>query len=447
MKFPHILLLLLMSMGLSAFTVEGNPSLTQPIRWPTPENLKVRISGKAKGSAGYAAILSALEQWGTIDDTALNLSVRDADEDIALEFVDTNWPAGLSGALGVTQRERIGDSYNFVRIRFNSEEFSIGSTGDPFDFDLESIAAHELGHALGLEHSQHSIATMYFAGRPGFTYFRTLDKDDRKGIQYIYPLASETCSADSDCPAIVSRDAQMTLYCNAQQRCSAGAAGFTSPCYENSDCTSGLCVFDPDLGTTRANVPNPGYCTVDCGLSDCPSPGNTLCADITGTALCYLHRSCIRDSTCAAEIGNSKGQCIQDLDGRFRCSLPCVDTADCAALSGTVCQKSDSLSSGWCEPDGGGVREDPCVTPLDCSSFLCAGTPPQCCDVTGCGAQDDGKVDTDGGPSTLNGGDSKPTNTTSGCGAVQVQGNRTLWPLLFMVVIIAQRRRFVRSIS
>jgi len=52
---------------------------------------------------------------------------------------------------------------------------------------LEDIATHELGHALGLNHSSVATATMY----PSYSYcsqeLRTLDPDDIAGVQALYP--------------------------------------------------------------------------------------------------------------------------------------------------------------------------------------------------------------------------------------------------------------------
>jgi hypothetical protein len=55
---------------------------------------------------------------------------------------------------------------------------------------IEDIAAHELGHALGLNHSTSTDATMY----PSYSYcstaFRTLASDDINGAKALYPTTS-----------------------------------------------------------------------------------------------------------------------------------------------------------------------------------------------------------------------------------------------------------------
>lgn len=54
--------------------------------------------------------------------------------------------------------------------------------------DLYSVAAHEIGHSLGLKHSQSTQALMapFYQGYTGDTIF--LQADDIKGIQHLYGM-------------------------------------------------------------------------------------------------------------------------------------------------------------------------------------------------------------------------------------------------------------------
>jgi hypothetical protein len=53
-------------------------------------------------------------------------------------------------------------------------------------FDLQGVACHEYGHALGLGHSTIGSATMYPSVSSGSVAIRSLDADDSAGVKSIY---------------------------------------------------------------------------------------------------------------------------------------------------------------------------------------------------------------------------------------------------------------------
>ncbi|KAJ6877764.1 metalloendoproteinase 1-like [Populus alba x Populus x berolinensis] len=70
------------------------------------------------------------------------------------------------------------------RLHFDAEEkWSANPAMD--QFDLESVAVHEIGHLLGLDHSSDSNAVMY-SGIPSGTKKRDLAQDDIDGIHALY---------------------------------------------------------------------------------------------------------------------------------------------------------------------------------------------------------------------------------------------------------------------
>lgn len=97
----------------------------------------------------------------------------------------------VDGALAVTVYRLSGSSIIESDIEFNdSESWSTNPGG--WQYDVESIALHELGHCFGLmdlygdvDSNYDYAKIMYGIGRPGET-IRTLHTDDIAGVMYIY---------------------------------------------------------------------------------------------------------------------------------------------------------------------------------------------------------------------------------------------------------------------
>jgi len=66
------------------------------------------------------------------------------------------------------------------------------------DYDLQGVAAHEYGHALGLGHTPVAAATMFASVIGDATPERSIETDDQNGVRSIYnPLAADKPHLDS----------------------------------------------------------------------------------------------------------------------------------------------------------------------------------------------------------------------------------------------------------
>lgn len=86
-------------------------------------------------------------------------------------------------------------------IVFNAERWSWTGRAHPrFDsVDLQDVATHEIGHALGLAHSDVPEATMYPSARLGSIERRTLADDDLDALGVVYDPT--TAAYEAGCSA------------------------------------------------------------------------------------------------------------------------------------------------------------------------------------------------------------------------------------------------------
>ena len=76
-------------------------------------------------------------------------------------------------------------------IAFNPHaHFSTSTPPLAGDFDLQSVATHEFGHALGLDHSGVAHSVMFTFGDTGESQERTLSTDDIIAISFLYPSSN-----------------------------------------------------------------------------------------------------------------------------------------------------------------------------------------------------------------------------------------------------------------
>lgn len=168
------------------------------------------------------ALAPSLGEWNESGEIFLDL---DADgevvegETIEITWPMDQWPYGQD-ELAITQLEieskegriltatiRINNNYSFSTLE--------GERAEDWAHDLQGTLTHELGHAIGLSHSEDSDATMYPGAAPRETRKRTLDDDDSAGLTALYlgvPAAPEELEEAFGCSNIRMADGGLSWF-------------------------------------------------------------------------------------------------------------------------------------------------------------------------------------------------------------------------------------------
>jgi hypothetical protein len=219
-------------------------------------------------------------------------------------FHDTIWPAELTPK-ALAQTVLHTDASNDIvdaDIHINGKDYLWSLQGSGASPDLRSILTHELGHALGLNHSTTIGATMW-ATYGGNTAWRSLEKDDRDGVCALYPGTGAPGCDQNPCP--------MGFLCVANQCERNGAlATVCSPC-DPSDVQACVGAGDDarcvDIGAGARVCGRACASDADCGngfhCKPTTTSGDLQCLSDTGCR--NGPDACSKDADC--KIGSCKG--------------------------------------------------------------------------------------------------------------------------------------------
>ena len=120
-----------------------------------------------------------------------------SDEEHIISF-DKSWTQDPS-LLAITHvwSDSNGNIVHFdIEVNIDDADWTLSNESGKHD--LQNSMAHEFGHALGLEHSDDSEATMAPSTTEGEVQKRDLHQDDVLGVVSLYPLQEDTDDSPTD---------------------------------------------------------------------------------------------------------------------------------------------------------------------------------------------------------------------------------------------------------
>ncbi|MBL8614508.1 MAG: matrixin family metalloprotease [Deltaproteobacteria bacterium] len=236
-------MLLLLTSAAQAWEVNHN-SEGDPLHWPTghveywinPENSqgvsaeRIRFMTDA-ASGAWSRVTGVTLSFDYLGTTAV--STADYTDDKNVIYFEDEWPAEWDPsflALTFTWSVEGGEIIAFD-MAINEDDFDWSAGGAQADNDLMNMLTHEIGHGIGLSHSQVIDATMYYQASRGEEGKRVLSHDDEEGARYLYGdllRASAGCAAAPQAGAGLWALAGLGLAISLRsrrQRADAGARG------------------------------------------------------------------------------------------------------------------------------------------------------------------------------------------------------------------------------
>ena len=210
-----------------------------------------------------------------------------------------DWPGDWVDAMAVavplfeTQSGEITDA----DIMFNQNfPWSVLAEGEAGKADLQSIATHEIGHLLGLDHPDDRDATMYYAAIEGEIYKRSLAADDIQGICHIYPVQGVTgfpCQGSGEC----------NNGCDCVEHLESGGNICASHCDCPSDCSPAFTCID---GLCLPPEPEVGGMGADCSRTLPCISDDYICVSGICSIYCENDEDCPDGWECQRLIGGGK---------------------------------------------------------------------------------------------------------------------------------------------
>jgi MYXO-CTERM domain-containing protein len=326
-------------------------------------------------------------------------------------------------------------------MQFNGEQFTwrVGGTGcvsgDPNCYDIETVALHEIGHFIGLNHVSCTGSVMYPSASGQPTNYGQLSENEIAGICNLYKHnPSSTARAFGELCALTSDCDNLTCLKPAGGTASGENGWCTSPCTNSNDCPI---AFVCEAVNTQGPMCVPGIHLPNLPTEEVVA-ADDLCQPCGDGGSCSTN-TCVQDA-------NGNGICMQlcSQDGTYACpeNFACITTQTttggtlnvCYPVDVNVCQNTwlgvklnDVCYDPGTAADPNSAFNLPCEAGLQCVLFPSTGYGSclQGCDAITAGAQCPGGSECCYGfdPNTFECLNSSAGNGAGGCIELQSTGD------------------------
>ncbi len=156
------------------WSLKGSPlrMTSLPVRWTYESDLSDTLL------SGCEAAVQTIESSSNVSFTKVD-SKENADIYIKIGHLDSTL-----NHQGLTEVRIVNDQMQYAEITFDSD-LSYSTNPTLAEIDAESVCLHELGHALGLAHSEDKTSVMYFGLVQG-TQKRSFSESDKEKLKFLY---------------------------------------------------------------------------------------------------------------------------------------------------------------------------------------------------------------------------------------------------------------------
>jgi hypothetical protein len=158
----------------------------------TPISVPVYTTGNSSindGSGGVLAVSGAIKAWGVVNSSTTNQQAVRGQAPATI-MLNTNGRICTGSCLAATLTGYYSgntiydaDVYTNTRYSYTSSKETDGCSGE---YDIDGIMVHEVGHVIGIGHSNVSGATMYPTVSSCNFNNRTLENDDLAAKNDLY---------------------------------------------------------------------------------------------------------------------------------------------------------------------------------------------------------------------------------------------------------------------